>query len=146
MANFGKATVRIYDSRVDDLFTPNGVVGRGTGRLGQEAKAIATKIAPRNKYGKSDGPGLANLHRYRTGVGRRGRYFTSTLINEASYAVFVHEGTVGPITPRNPLKKMPIAGTANNVFAFAEVVRGQSANPWMEKAGITAMRRLGYSR
>lgn len=136
--------IRIYDSRVDSLFNDNGVVGVGTRRLGEEAKAIATDTAPRNSYGVSQG--MAYRHRFRTRSNGGGRYFTSTLTNEADYALFVHEGTTGPIRASNPKKKMPIAGSAQNVFVFKKVVRGQKKNPWMAEAGTAAMRRLGYLR
>lgn len=135
--------VRIYDERMDSLFYPTtGVIPRGVGRLGELAKEVATATAPRNKNGTSQG--LAYRHKYATRAqgGKGRRYFTSALMNTADYAAFVHEGTVGPITAGG--KVMPVGASAGNVFAYATIVRGQAANPWMERAGVSAARTLGF--
>jgi len=138
-------TIRIYDERMDSLFYPTtGVIPRGVGRLGALAKEIATTTAPRNKNGASQG--LAYRHRYATRAqgGKGRRYFTSQLSNNAEYAAFVHGGTVGPIAADG--KTMPVGASAGNVFAYSKIVRGQAANLWMERAGVTAARTLGFVR
>lgn len=132
----------IYDSRVDSLFQPRGVVWDEIVQIGRETKAEATLRAPVNKNGVSQG--LKFKHNIRTiPLGRRRGQ--TQIENTADYAAFVHEGTMGPITrPNGGL--MTVGASAQRIFALSEVVAGQDANPWLEDSAVAVVRRRGLVR
>jgi hypothetical protein len=132
----------IFDSRIDGLFQPRGVVHKEIVKLTAETKALAVATAPINKFGESQG--MANRHKSETK--NRGRYTTSKIENTAPYAAYVHNGTTGPIVSNNPARLMLVGKSANNIFALKAAVSGQDAQPWLERAAMTAARRRGVVR
>lgn len=136
--------IEIFDSRIDGLFQPRGFVHREIVKLTAETKALAIATAPINKNGASQGMATPTRHKSET-KNRGGRYTTSKITNTAPYAAFVHEGTTGPIFSDSG-NKMPVGQSAGNIFAYRLIVRGQRAQPWLERAAMTAARRRGVVR
>lgn len=134
-------------------------VGRYGNDMGRRIVGVARGIAPRRSNH------LAASHRYR-GFLYRGRYKVGTRVeNTAAYAAFVHDGTQGPITPKNgrylivpkgrgvrPLGMVMStnlrgqAVQAKSPFGRHRSVRGQAAQPWLREAGETvALRAANFS-
>lgn len=134
-------------------------VGEYGNRMGRQITGLARGIAPR-RSGQ-----LAASHRYR-GFLYRGRYKVGTRVeNTAPHALWVHEGTQGPITPKTgeflivpktrgvrPLGTVMATNVrgqavrAKSPFGLHRSVRGQAAQPWLREAGETvAFREANFS-
>lgn len=137
-------------------------VGRYGNDMGRRIVGVARGIAPR-RTGT-----LRASHRYR-GFLYRGRYKVGTRVeNTAPHALWVHEGTRGPIFPRPPRRYLVVPKTVGG-FSFHQAtqitqnvrgqvvrakspngyyksVRGQRAQPWLREAGETvAFRAANFS-
>lgn len=64
------------------------------------------------------------------------------LVNDAPYALFVHEGTHGPIVPDPSNEAGRFYFSVAGQVVQAESVRGQAPQPWMEDAMGVTMRRF----
>lgn len=143
-------------------------VGAYGNNMGRRIMGVARGIAPR-RSGQ-----LAGSHRY-AGFLYRGRYKIGTRVeNTAPHALWVHEGTTGPIFPHAPRLYLVIPrsemmtsfsgirartprmgagrvgrsalGGFSSPFAYAKSVRGQAAQPWLREAGETvAFRAANFS-
>lgn len=146
-------------------FSISGLVHEEVGRygndMGRRIVGVARGIAPRRSGT------LAASHRYR-GFLYRGRYKVGTRVeNTAPHALWVHEGTTGPIRPTRgkylvvpknrgvaPLGTQTYLarnvrgqlGPAKSPYGFLRSVRGQRSQPWLREAGETvAFRAANFS-
>ena len=133
--------VTVNTTAIQSMFLPSGQVAdhaKGTGRqIRAAAEADAAKFVRSGDL----------LHSH------TGPYYSTTTLgghvtigNNSNHARYVHEGTHGPIFPRNPTGFLWIRPAPHSWFAFdpdwAEYggrtplthVRGQRANPWMARA------------
>lgn len=136
---------RVYDSRIDSLFTPNTTdLGRFGNTILRQSLVYARNLAP-DRSGR-----LKRSHRSR-GYLKRGPYNLAAKVeNFAPYALFVHEGTTGPIFAKGS-KSLVVPARTNRGSAFIytgtknianigrlvvtrDSVAGQAANPWLEEA------------
>lgn len=136
-------------------------VGAYGNRMGRRIMARATMDAPR-RTGE-----LALSHRYQ-GFLYRGRYKVGTRVeNTAEHAIFVHEGTTGPIFPKRGMYLIlpkgrrgalrGITATSRNVrgqtvrsqspFERHLSVSGQRSQPWLRNAGeaVASGSTVGFS-
>lgn len=137
--------VTIYDSRVDSLFLPGGDVWGWMGGVGAEHLQAAYMFAPRRSgHLASQHYPVAIITPYK----KRGvRY---TIRNDADYALFVHEGTTGPIVADywddgTQSFLGPMAPWGGFSTPFARSVSGQRANPWINKAGEFVLAQYGIT-
>lgn len=135
--------VTIYESRIAGLFSPGAAGDAFMRRFLGDTSSYARALAPRRTSE------LANSHRT-LGPVRRGRYgLRGQVVNTADYAAFVHNGTTGPITSTRPngWMRLPPSGRAavldgpNAGPVYRRSVRGQRANPWLDRAGTLTARR-----
>lgn len=130
--------VTIYQSRIDALFLPGGDVWGWARRMGQETMAEAIQEAP-SRTGE-----LRALHGYNvTPAGKT--QVRWTVWNDAQHARFVHEGTSGPITAASGgrLRIRPAPHSWSPVPLYPVAVRGQRANPWIQRASDSVLARHG---
>jgi hypothetical protein len=137
-------------------------VGSYANGMGRRIMARATMDAPRRTSE------LALSHRY-AGFLYRGRYKVGTRVeNFAGHALFVHEGTTGPILPKTgthlvvPTSRgaVPLRGIttlrrtmygqvipAKAPFVLVRSVRGQRSQPWLRNAGeaVASGSTVGFS-
>lgn len=101
-----------------------------------EARSTMGNKAPPTdpEWSRRPGPSIAQSHRsYARG---RGGYRTDVRVeNIAPHAPFVHGGTQGPIRPRGAALSTP--------YGAKKSVRGQAANPWLERACVAVSRTRG---
>lgn len=129
---------RINTTAIDGQFLETGSVGRAAKRVGREIKYQASAEAPSRtgELGRShDGPWYSKTY--------LGCHIT--VGNHAPYAIYVHEGTTGPILPRTH-DDLWIRPHPHSWFAadpqWAEYggrtplpsVAGQSGQPWLAEA------------
>lgn len=130
--------VTIYDTAVDGLFRPGGQAWNWLGLLGTEHLNLAIAFAPaRSGHLKSSHYPAPIMTSYTSGGQRGSRY---TIRNDADYALYVHEGTNGPITAsgENGLW-VPVFRGIPYPRHSRPSVRGQAANPWITRAGEVAL-------
>lgn len=136
--NVRSGKVRVNTTAIDSMFLETGQVGRQAKRVGREIKRQAIAEAPKRSgelSGSHDGPWYSKT--------RLGGHIT--VGNHAPHALYVHEGTVGPIFPTRG-EFLWIRPTPHSWFAYDPQwveyggrtpqprVRGQSANPWLADA------------
>lgn len=137
MATGTVTRVTIYDTMVDSLFLPGGDAWDWMERVGRQHLQMSLVEVPRRTGF------LASQHNLAlTPVGRRNvRY---TVGNYAEHSQWVHQGTTGPIM--SPNGKLHIRAMPHSWFptgAYLNAVRGQTANPWIERAGGIVLARYG---
>lgn len=152
--------VIIYESAIASLFNPGASGDAFMRSFLRETSGYARSIAPRRTTH------LAMSHRT-NGPFRRGRYrLRGQVVNTAAYAEFVHDGTRTPIRStrarmRNDghlvggVMRLPTTGRSmatdphgGAAFIYRREVRGQKANPWLDKAGTFVARKYlagGYA-
>lgn len=154
-----KSVVTVNEFAISGLVHED--VGRYGNDMGRRIMGVARGIAPRRTGS------LAASHRYR-GFLYRGKYKVGTRVeNTAEHALWVHEGTTGPITPKTgkylivpksrgvaPLRGATLmtrnlrgeAVRAKSPFGLHRSVRGQRSQPWLREAGETvAFRAANFS-
>jgi hypothetical protein len=132
--------VRINTTSIDAMFATGGEIGR-TARLDAErVKLNSIRTAPRGgARSPAERPGQIKLsdpagYSIRYVPNPLGRTFSWYVRNKSGHAVFVHEGTTGPIRPiRRGLLRVHLPGRTIRAVS----VRGQSAQPWIKKARDT---------
>lgn len=128
--------VTVYDVEISRLFDAMGTVGRPMTRLQREIYAEAILAAP-SRSGE-----LKASHRNK-GARKAGPYRIRGFIeNTSAHAEFVYKGTHGPIFPRRR-RFLRFPGRGGVGFTYKRWVRGQRANPWMERAARTVLSRHG---
>lgn len=150
--------VTIYDDNIRALFNRGEPVNVQAERISLAIVAMAIRLAPVSPLKKpawGGHPGSENLaaRHQRRGYLRAGPYAAQIpIVNTASYARYVHEGTRGaPIAARSgrlwvaasefldyrpgprSAKRAVYGGTP--VIRMGHTVRGQGANPWLANAG-----------
>lgn len=155
-----KAIVRVDEFAISGLVQTE--VGEYGNRMGRQIRDLAINLAPR-RSGE-----LKASHRY-AGFLKRGPYKVGTrVVNTAPHALYVHEGTRGPIFPRPPRLYLVVPRSADSMpfrtamtvgqnvrgkivrgkspNGYYRHVRGQAANPWLAEAGHTvAFRAANFS-
>lgn len=123
----------------------------------EKIKLRAIVEAPRGKTRAPEPHVPGNLKRshFRNGVRMEGPYrAVGSVINNARYAAVVHEGYPGRIFPRGQHFKIPAASmfayrpsllgvsrpNKDGYLRWKNAVRGQSANPWLARAGAAVLR------
>lgn len=154
-----KAVVTVNEFAISGLVQED--VGRYGNDMGRRIMGVARGTAPR-RTGQ-----LAASHRYR-GFLYRGRYKVGTRVeNTAPHALWVHDGTTGPILPKSgkylivPKSRgaVPVRGAiamtrnlrgdavrAKSPYGLHRSVAGQRSQPWLREAGETvAFRAANFS-
>jgi hypothetical protein len=128
--------VQVYDSRLQTLFEPGGSVHRWTRDLTIRVMDRAVRLCPKRTLH------LAESHDHSVGTNRLGTF--GYVSNHAEYARFVHEGTRDYITPTHGryLVVRPAPHSFYARYTKRSSVRGQHAQPWMERALVSEMRSL----
>lgn len=139
-----RTVVVVNDQAIASLFDENSEIGRLTGRLMRQAKLTARAEGPR-RSGRLVGSveGYANRHYT---YGRR-----MALYSDLYYARFVLGGTKWPIEAKHVTAKgnqgwmtVPVRkGSA--YFMLRKRVRGQRANPFMQRALEQACQQAGIA-
>lgn len=119
--------------------TVTGSTERTVDRLTTTTANVARQIAPRGTSMRRGGRDSANRLQTSHVVDRAstsGGITRGRIINTAPHAIFVHNGTRGPITPRGGAWLGPwttFAGRHVGVW-MSRAVAGQAANPWLVDA------------
>lgn len=160
----------IYDGAFVTMIAPGGDANKYVTRQMRAMKLAAEALAPVGapRIGEAHALGNLKYSHGTTGVLMQGRLqATGTLYNSAPYALYVHQGTTGPIRPRRAralsiprssfayytgigmndglrVDASPRAVTHLLWFNYrkrkARSVKGQRANPWIERAVDLVMR------
>lgn len=128
--------VTVYDVELSALFDRMGTVGKPMTRLQREVFLASIAAAPARS-------GEIKRSHVNRGARKAGPYRIRGFIqNEAPHAAYVYKGTSGPITPKRR-KVLRLAAGGGHGVVFTKRVRGQRANPWMERAARTVLSRHG---
>lgn len=129
------ATIR--DTQVTGIFMPGGDAWHFLALVGTEHLNQAIAMTP-NRTGT-----LARSHYpvpimtpYRQGGEQGARY---TIRNDADYALYVHDGTTGPIMAHGGYMSVPMVRGSKYPRFQAKFVDGQSAKPWIKWAADVAL-------
>jgi hypothetical protein len=128
--------IRIYDSRIMALNSPGKPVGKYIHRKGDTIQRYAQQNAPRRS---------GRLARSVTLGDHRWRGHRSSIEVEASapYAKYVHNGTYGPIYPKDSLfLSVPVFPSITGVKTkrtLRPYVAGQHAQPFLREAAAFVM-------
>jgi hypothetical protein len=131
-------------------------------RVAGNIKDAAVRAAPVGAPRVGEAHRHANLKHshFRNGVIWRGRGIRAegSIINNASYALYVHRGVQGKIFPHGRAFVIPKssflaytgnaaiarrAGTKGTHMRWANPVSGQKANPWLQRAATQVIARTG---
>lgn len=131
---------QIYYRELAGEFRSRGQGGRWINMVGKQMLILSKNQAPsrsgklRRSHGKSRG---------RVGVGF-GNQYTQVyhIYADAPHAEYVHEGTHSPITAKGGGRMRLPAGGGYGVL-YRKSVRGQKANPWLDRACTTIAIRYG---
>ena len=120
--------VRIYESQIARESLPGGDVRRWVSKIGKETFALASANCP-----VRTGELLRSIG---WGVTPHPAGCQATIRATADYALFVHEGTTGPIYPTlsRYLVVRPMPHSHYSDYTRRNSVRGQSANPFIQNA------------
>lgn len=125
-------SVKIYYNEISGLYKRGGPGGGWIYRVSSQMVAASRVEAPKRTGG------LARAHSLNRG--RVGNQYMQTyhIQNSAEHALWVHEGTHGPILPDGNFLFLP-AGYGHKA-SRQRSVKGQKANPWLERAcqGVAA--------
>lgn len=134
--------VTVYRNNLSAQFQPGGQGGRWLDRLRGAMHRACVREAPGNpRPSRRPGPHLKDLHE--SFIRGKNQYAAEAVIwNRAEHAEWVHEGVPGRIFPDGdtlwvPMRKTSAARTKRTS------VRGQAANPWMDRACQGVARRNG---
>jgi hypothetical protein len=156
------AVVFVDDKNLRGLVTSRGGdANKWVNRVARDIKDAAVRKAPVGPPRLGTPHRTANLKRshFNTGVLWRGRGIRAegSIVNNAPYARYVHEGVPGFIVPR-PKFVIPKssflyyvgnstiasrAGGKGTHMRWTNPVRGQKANPWLALAAARVVARTG---
>ena len=128
---------RVHEAAVQSFIEPGGEVHDLIHDVAKDAKAFSVQFAPM-RTGKLK----RNIY-----VGQPKRVaiygLSSTVAANVRYALWVHQGTRGPIRSKSG-KKLKVVSFPSGGISFHKQVRGQTANPFLARGLRAAMaRRLG---
>jgi hypothetical protein len=127
----GEVFFVVYDSKITAMNAPGGNVYRYTHHKTEATMLLAKALAPKRSGRLAGGirKDVRQTSRDRV-VGR--------VRSTARHSTWVHEGTHGPIVPTSGtyMRLRPGGGYG---FSMRKVVRGQSANPFLERAMAVTM-------
>jgi hypothetical protein len=133
---------------IQGQFLPGGDIWGTAKEWGNDMRAVAISTTPRRTGDMSRA--FARISRTPSNLNVK-----VGLRNEADYAIFVHEGTMGPIYPNNWTGKLWIRPYPHSyylpVLEYAryggrtpvDSVSGQRAQPWIRQAMETVLRFRG---
>lgn len=134
-ANLKKVVVNVYNGAIESEFTAGGEVSRENNKIRKAIIRRATAEAP-SRTGT-----LKAAHRD-NGALLEGRLrLRGSVENTAEHALWVHDGTTGPIRARGrylvvPARRgLPPRRHGGTVLIYPGSVHGQTAQPWLERAG-----------
>ena len=127
----GSVRVVVYDSRIQAMSAPGGDVYRYAQGKARTTAALAEVEAPK-RSGRRAASFRTDPRTVRNGAVARVRA-------NAHYAVYVHEGTTGPITGHSGRLWVPVAPRSAK-RRWMDSVSGQSANPFLARALSASMR------
>ena len=136
----GSIRVVIHDSRIAELSLPGGDVYRFTSKLAKQTQAMARGICPVGGPTAGYPPGYLYGKHYRRVIGLP-KGCVGYVGNSAPHALWVHEGTTGPIYPtRGQWLRVPsLRRTGRLRYTYRRSVAGQSAQPWLENAMVAVI-------
>lgn len=155
MAEFGYRYYRVIvrDRALAELFRTGADIHQEALRISLLIKTMATREAPRSGLKEPWGghPGSAHLstqHERRGVLGTKASLHRQyPIINKAPYARYVHEGT-NIVFAHNAVVGLRAdaaeldfrGGGRGTIVNLGPYVRGQDANPWLDRAGQRAAR------
>lgn len=123
----GEVTVIVYDSRISALSFPGGSVYHYIDRKTESTVRYAKAFAPK-RTGRMAGQIRKDVRPLRSGTVGRVR-------SPVYYSVYVHEGTGPIILPKSGrYLSIPQSRYSTSRRRLKPFVRGQRANPFLEKA------------
>lgn len=128
-----RVRVRIHDRMIDEFTLPGGMVYTFMDQATDTVVTLAREYAPRRS-----GDLAASVYKAVTPLPRR--HWQGTIGARAPYALFVHEGTTGPIYarpafgPDGKVRLMPVGKTQGVITAFTAPVDGQPSQPFLTRA------------
>lgn len=130
----GNIRIVVHQSKIVGMHLPGGDIHRYVDALTDRTVQFAKIGAPKRTWK------LTNSIRKEIDMrGAAAGRLTGRVRADAKYAKYVHEGTTGPITPKNGLwLSVPAYPGATRTKA-KKSVRGQRANPFLEDALRQAM-------
>lgn len=133
-------TVRIDRKALSGEFQTRGQAGRWIRMVGREMLALSKNQAPSRSGGLRRSHGIS---RGRVGMGWGNQYAAAyNIYADAGHAEYVHQGTRSPITARGGGKMRLSPGGGYGVL-YRRSVRGQKANPWLDRACTAIAIRFG---
>jgi hypothetical protein len=137
--NVDRVRVTVNSTALDRMFLPGGDVWAWGRNVRLEMAAVAMETTPsRTGYMRTQNGSVE------TPRGRRD--IQLTVYNDAPYAMYVHNGTTGPIYSSRPggmLLVRPSPYSNFHRFVPLEEVDGQSAQPWLRNAMEDVLARHG---
>jgi len=145
-------TYVINDRAIAGLFRVGQPIDAEARRISLLIIALARIEAPKSGVKEAWGrhPGSEDLwtkHERRGILGRPAQLFRIyPVANTASYARYVHEGTLPIVVADGPLglyadvRELDYVGGRGGRAPLGPAVRGQAPNPWLERAGQRAAR------
>jgi hypothetical protein len=126
----GEVRVVVYDSRIQAMSAPGGMVFKYANEKARRAAAFGKEMAPKRTMR------MANSIRHDTRTVRNGA--VGRVRVTVPYARYVIKGTDGPIFPDGEFLWVPVAPRAVKRRRMPSV-SGQSANNFMERALAASM-------
>lgn len=151
MANPGRYDVHVGRAAIDSLFL-------GTGDTAQFGQRLARRIGVGATLGAPKRSGILATSHSTTGWLKEGPFHGRTkVINTAKYAAAVHDGVPGSIFPKRGKwlvikvgyhaagftngRKGRVRGKTETGKIWKTSVRGQRANPWLQRAADAVLLR-----
>lgn len=125
----GRVKVQVYENAIHRMFTVGGEINSEARQITIETATASAFLAPKRSGELSAGHRREVIVNKRFGV-------RASIYNIAEHALWVHDGTQGPIVAKLNLFMVirPGPGSRYPHPIYAESVSGQSANPWMREA------------
>lgn len=136
-ANLKRVVVNVYNGAIESEFTAGGEVSRENGKIRRAIIRRAEATAP-SRTGE-----LKAAHRDGGALLEGKLRLRGSVENVAPHAAFVHDGTLGKnisargngrlVVPAH--RGLPPRRHGGTILIYPFSVRGQKAQPWLEKAG-----------
>lgn len=135
----GLTRVKVFDLEISKLFNASRPVGRYAAQINREIIVAADAEAPVGNRVREPHVTIRGSH-VNNGTPKVGPYRISGKVsNRAPHAAYVYYGTNGPIFSHTKTTlKLPPFGKYG---IYQKEVRGQRANPWLERAARTVLSR-----
>lgn len=133
------ARVVVFDANIASLFNPGNDVGIEARKQYNQIMRVADTIAPVGMPRAGQIP-IRGAHRARyvpRSSSMSARYYVENL---SGHALFVHNGTTGPIYPLYS-RRLKVVLPGKTLIRHS--VKGQNANPWITRAADAVLLKYG---